>query len=154
VTRSCKLLKAFFTTSKQFNEKEKVKRLIDANILLSLCTSPDIDVADNAVWLLFNIFSIYGSPPDKELHPDFEKMKMNGILMKMISIFKEIVNEDVKRMIGLIIIDIDRECSFGEEVINVIKWIRDNTSSSTDHIHLCNTLVHFRKLVFRLIFIL
>jgi hypothetical protein len=130
-----------------------VKTLIDANTLLSLCTSPDVDVADNAVWLLFTMFSIYGSPPDEEFHPDFEKMKMNGILMKMISIFKEIVNENVKRMIGLIIIDIDRECLFGEEVINVIKWIRDNTSSSTDRIQVQNTLVHFRHLVFRLIFI-
>jgi hypothetical protein len=124
--------------------------MIDINVVVSLCTSSNGNVAETAGWLLVNMECTFSSPPDKEEHPDFISMKEGGILMKMYEEFKECKIEKVKRLIGFVILDVDRGCWLGEKIIEVICWMRDNTSQSTEKIDLQNTLVFLRRVVYRL----
>jgi hypothetical protein len=151
VGRSCDVLKAFFLTTKSFNEKEQIKNDIDVNRLLNLCCCPNELLANSAGWLLLYLYSIYTTADDEEEHPDYGIMKRNGTLEKMYSTFKECSIEEVKRLIGFVFINIDRECSMGDQNYEIISWFIDNTNEMTDNYYRENTLVHFRRLIYRLI---
>jgi hypothetical protein len=150
IIRACELLKGFFLTKKDFLKKEEVKKMIDMNVVVSLCTSSNEGVADSAGCSLHDMECTFSSPPDEEEHPDFISMKEGGILMKMYSVFKECKIEKIKRLIGFVILNVDRGCYLGEKIIEVICWMRDNTSQSTEQWSRQNTLVNLRRVIYRL----
>jgi hypothetical protein len=147
---ACELLKGFFSTKKDFLKKDEVKKMIDINVVLTLCTSSNENVAEAAGWLLFNMECTFSSPSDEKEHPDFISMKDGGMLIKIHEVFKECKIEKAKRLIGCVILNVDRGCYLGEKIIEVICWMRDNTSRSTEGVYLRNTLVNLRHVVYRL----
>jgi hypothetical protein len=90
---------------------------------------------------------------DKE-HPFFGWMKEFGGLEKMYSTFKECVNEETKRDIGLGMIHVDRGCFLGEKTFEVVKWLRDNTTTYSNGECIRDILHGLRPLVLRFFSIL
>jgi hypothetical protein len=155
VWRGSLLLKAFFKTTKEFKNKEEVKKSIDFETLLSLFYSNDESVVNYAGWLLYTVYSIYSSPwEDGKEHPDMKIMESNGKLRKMNEIFLKCEKECGKRLIGLVILDICRTKEIDESMKNIILWIMENTKNTLDSLLLRNTLVAIRRLVFSLMDIL
>jgi hypothetical protein len=142
-------LNAFFSTEKEFSKRGEVKKLIDANTLLSLCSSGEEEVAGSAGWLFSNVFSVYYSRDGKGEHGDFVWMKEKGMLMKMYSTFKGCVVDMGKRLVGNAVLCVDRGCSLGEKTFEVVEWLRDNTDGSTDDVIRGNTLTELRRVTYR-----
>jgi hypothetical protein len=127
-----------------------VKKLIDVNQLLSLCSWPEESVCSAVGWLLLFMFAVsHNTVGDEKEHPDFEKMKGDGTLEKIYSLFKECKIENAKRFVGLTIIDIDRKCSMEDTTFEVVEWLRDKTNGSTADAFLPITLINLCRLVHR-----
>jgi serine/threonine protein kinase len=118
------------------------------------CSSSDVKVGEEAAVKLFDQIVVNPKVDDKKEHPYFEWMKMMGVLEKMHSSFKTCTLERGKRLIGLSMIDVDRECSCGEKSREIISWLRDNTSGSTTESDRDNTLNRFRTIIHRFFYIL
>jgi hypothetical protein len=148
------LLKAFFITTTEFSKKEEVKKVINVNIVLAICSSSDERVATNAGLLLFEVVGVYSSrDSDEKIHKDFSWMKKKGILDEIHSTFKSCLFDKVKRLIGVSMINIDRGCSCFEKTNEIISWLVDHTSGITGEWNRTTTLIGFGRVVYRFLYV-
>jgi hypothetical protein len=80
------------------------------------------DLQESVVFLLYCFFVVNVWCGDEEEHREKKRMEEEGMLKRMIEIFKEWKETNIKRNLCLIVLNVRKTCELKEEEKEMIVW--------------------------------
>jgi hypothetical protein len=126
--------------------------LIDINLVLSHAAEDDEDLVESAAFVLYCVEVLGTNVGDGEEHGDFNKMKEEGRMKKMYDLFKSLKYSNAQRNLCLTVLYVHGTVWIGEKYKEMVVWLVENTTVSTEKVRSRATLHILRRLVFSLFF--
>jgi hypothetical protein len=91
---------------------------------------------------------------NEEEHPLFHQMKENGSVEKLIELYEGSSWEEVKIIVGLIILNVDKGSEIRGRRESLVMFLKEKVKPSSNEWERYRTLVIFRRLIYCFFFVI